>query len=84
MRTIRNISSAGPATTYQAIKNGLRISGDGLAYEARFDGGEYPTGAPGRTVSLKLIDENTIEQTEKLDGKIVRTARMTVSKMDSP
>jgi hypothetical protein len=80
MQTIRNVSKSGPISTYEAVVNGMRISGGGPAYEAQFDGKDYPAGVPGRSVSLKLIDENTIEQTEKQHGKIVRTARMTVSK----
>jgi hypothetical protein len=31
-------------------------------------------------VSLKRIDEDTVEQTEKQDGKIIRVTHMTISK----
>jgi hypothetical protein len=53
----------------------------GLAYTAKFDGKDYAyKGDPGTTsVSLKMIDANTVEETDKRDGKVVGVARMTVA-----
>ena len=79
MRTIRNVSSTGPLSAYQVIENGMRISGGGPPHEAKFDGKDYAVGALGHTVSLKLVDENTIERTDKQDGKVVGITRMVVS-----
>ena len=51
------------------------------SYDAKFDGKDYPIqGDPGHTtVSLKRIGDDTIEETDKRDGKIVGVYRMTVS-----
>jgi hypothetical protein len=68
-------------TTYKATVNGFAMSdptGDSCA--ARFDGKEYPfKGDPGVTsVSVKKIDETTIEETDKRKGKVIAVSRMTV------
>ncbi len=67
----------------------IRLEGDtfffadptGQSYIAKLDGTETPiTGDLGNTrVSLKRIDQNTVQQTEKRDGKIVDVIRITVS-----
>jgi len=53
----------------------------GQGYAAKLDGTETPiTGDLSNTmVSVKLIDENTVEETDKRDGKIVEVTRFTVS-----
>lgn len=81
MRTIRNMGS-GPTTTYQSTKNGLQESAGNTSFDARFDGKDYPLiGDPAHsTVSLKRIDENTIEETDKQGGKVIRVTRMMVSR----
>jgi hypothetical protein len=82
MRTIRNVSSSGPTTTYQSTKDGLKGSAGNTSFDAKFDRKDYPLiGDPGHgTVSLRRVDEDTIEQTDKQDGRVVRMTRMTVSK----
>ena len=52
----------------------------GDSYAARFDGKEYPfKGDPGVTsVSVKKIDETTIEETDQRKGKVIAVSRMTV------
>lgn len=81
MRTIKNTASPGPSTTYQTTKNGLKMSARGGGYDAKFDGRDFPVqGDTARgTVSVKRIDDGTIEETYKQDGKVVRTDRTTVS-----
>ena len=67
--------------TYKATPDGLTMrDGTGDSYDAKFDGNEYPyKGDPGVTsVSLKKIDANTVEETDKRNGKVVSVARMTV------
>jgi len=53
-----------------------------VQYSAKFDGKDYPaTGiANADTVSIKRIDENTVETTQKKDGKVVMTITSKVSK----
>jgi hypothetical protein len=68
--------------TYKLTDGGLSMSDlTGDSYSAKFDGKDYPyKGDPGTTsVSLKKIDANTIEETDKRDGKIISVYRMTVS-----
>ena len=81
MQTVKNATSAGTLTTYQTIANGMKISDGSMIYAVKFDGKDYPAdGDFHSTVSLKLIDDCTIEETDKQDGKVTTVARMTVSK----
>ncbi len=68
--------------TFKATEDGLSMSDlTGDSYTAKFDGKDYPyKGDPGITsVSLKKIDANTIEETDKRAGKAILISRMTVS-----
>ena len=74
-------------------ENGLRFTfkttGDeitltdptGFAYTAKFDGADYPVkGAYGYdAVSLKRINDHSIEETDKRGGKVLNVATSTVS-----
>jgi len=81
MQTVKNATSAGTLTTYQTIADGMKISDGSVSYEVKFDGKDYPAdGDSHATVSLKLIDEYTLEEIDKQDGKVMTVARMTVSK----
>jgi hypothetical protein len=53
----------------------------GEGYTAKLDGTEAPYhGDPGTTsVSVKLIDKNTIEETDLRGGKVITITRMKVS-----
>jgi hypothetical protein len=53
----------------------------GQTYTAKLDGTEAAyTGDPGTTsVSVKKTGPNTMEETDKRDGKVIAVARMTVS-----
>jgi hypothetical protein len=67
--------------TYKVTGNGLAMhDGQGDSYDAKFDGKDYPyNGDPGTTsVSLKKIDANTFEETDKRKGKVMYIWRMTV------
>jgi hypothetical protein len=80
---INSISTNGLTVTYQGTADGLKMSDpNGNSYDAKFDGKDYPiNGDPGHTmVSLKRVGNDTIEETDKRDGKIVGVYRMTVSK----
>jgi len=77
-----NMSSNGITVTLQSTPNGLKMSdNNGQSYDVKFDGKDYPIqGDPGNTmISLKKVNANTLEETDKRNGKIVATARMTVS-----
>jgi hypothetical protein len=68
--------------TFEATDDGLRMNdGTGDSYTAKFDGKDYPyKGDPGVTsVSLKKIDANTIEETDKRNGKPIAVSRLAVS-----
>jgi hypothetical protein len=68
-------------STYKVTADGFAMSDPtGDSYAAKFDGREYPfKGDPGITsVSLKKIDENTIEETDLRKGKVITDSRMTV------
>jgi hypothetical protein len=67
----------------------LKLEGDtftmrnptGQSYAAKLDGTEAPyKGDPGTTsVSVKRMGKNTIEETDKRDGKVISVARITVA-----
>ena len=81
MQTVKNSTTAGTLTTYQSIANGMKISDGSESYEVKFDGKDYPAGGGSHsTVSLQLIDEYTLEETDKQDGKVTTVARITVTK----
>jgi hypothetical protein len=68
--------------TYKVTDDGLSMSDPtGDSYTAKFDGKDYPyKGDPGITsVSLKKIDANTIEETDKRNGKVINVYRMTLA-----
>jgi len=80
---VNTVSSNGLTVTYKGTADGLKMSDpNGNSYDAKFDGKDYPIqGDPGHTmVSLKRIGNDTIEETDKRDGKVVGVSRMTVSK----
>ena len=66
---------------YQSTPDGLKMEWNGQSYDAKFDGKEYLTkNDPGNTmVSLKRIDANTIEETDRRNGKVTDIIRITVS-----
>jgi len=78
-----NLSSNGLTVTYKGTADGLKMSNPtGQSYDAKFDGKEYEMkGDPGHTmVILKRINPNSIEETDKRDGKVVGIFHMTVAK----
>jgi hypothetical protein len=81
-RPIRTNTSEDIITsTYEVTADGLAMSDPtGDSYTAKFDGKEYPfKGDPGITsVSVKKIDENTVEETYLRKGKVITVARMSV------
>ena len=69
-------------TTYKTNGDQFTMtSPTGETYTAKFDGADYPaTGTHYyNAVSLKKINANTIEETDKRDGKVVDISTMTVS-----
>src|SRR5215510_6419918 len=67
-------------------ERGDRVNPDGSRtqweWTAKFDGKDYPVkGDPDRdTVSLKKIDDNTIEVTNKKNGKVTNIMKILVAK----
>jgi hypothetical protein len=79
---VNTVSTNGLTVTYQGTADGLKMSDpNGASYDAKFDGKDYPMqGDIGNTVvSLKKIDANTIEETDKQEGKVVSVMRMSVA-----
>jgi hypothetical protein len=72
-----------------AITWTYKVSGDeltmnsptGQSYTAKMDGSEAPMkGDPGvTTVAVKSMGKNTIEETDKRDGKVIGVAKTTIS-----
>jgi hypothetical protein len=76
-----NVSENGLLVTYKVEGDTLTMTTPtGQAYTAKLDGTEAPyKGDPGTSsVSVKKIDKNTIEETDKRDGKVISVTRITV------
>jgi len=70
-------------TTYKVNGEELKMTRPtGESYTAKFDGNDYPvTGSYGYDqVSLKRLNPNSFEETDKLKGKVVEVDTWTVSK----
>jgi uncharacterized Zn-binding protein involved in type VI secretion len=79
---IENISENAVKVTFKVEGDSLTMtSPTGQSYTAKLDGTNAPyKGDPGVTsVSVKRIDANTVEETDKRDGKPINVTRMTVS-----
>jgi hypothetical protein len=77
-----HVSDNGLIFTYQLEDGHLNMSSPtGQSYSAKLDGTDAPyKGDPGTTsVSLKKLGKNTIEETDKRDGKVISIAKMTVA-----
>jgi hypothetical protein len=69
-------------TTYKGTGDGLSMSQPtGQSYTAKLDGKDYPVKGSYtyNAVSLKRVDDRTIEETDKRDGKVIGVAKMTVA-----
>ena len=77
-----NVSDNGLLTTYALSGTTLKMTAPtGQSYSAPVDGTDSPfMGDPGQTsVSIKRIDDNTVDETDKRDGKVIGSAHITVS-----
>lgn len=76
------LSDNGLVVTFKVEGDNLKMSNQtGQSYVAKMDGTDAPyKGDPGTTsVSVKNAGKNTIEETDKRDGKVISVARMTVA-----
>jgi hypothetical protein len=79
---LANFSNNGITLTYKTQGDVLSMTTPtGQSYTAKLDGTDAPyKGDPGTTsVSVKAIDKNTFEETDKRDGKVTSVARMVVA-----
>jgi hypothetical protein len=67
---------------YRMTAEGFQMRWNGQSYDAKFDGREYPfEGDPGKTtVSLKKIDDATVEETDLRQGKVVDQIRLELAR----
>jgi hypothetical protein len=76
------VSDNGLLFTYKVEGDSLMMTTPtGQSYTAKLGGTDAPyKGDPGTTsVSVKKVDKNTMEETDKRDGKVISVARMTLS-----
>jgi hypothetical protein len=82
MSKMEGMSDNGLVISYKVVADSLTMSSPtGQSYTAKLDGTDAPyKGDPGTTsVSVKQVDKNTMEETDKRDGKVITVNRMTVS-----
>lgn len=70
-----------PTVTYQMTPESFSMHWNGQRYVARFDGKEYPVeGDPGHmTVSVKKINDKTVEETDHRNGQVVDEMRLSAA-----
>jgi hypothetical protein len=82
MAKMEALSENGMSITYKVSGDSLEMSTPtGQGYTAKLDGSDAPyKGDPGVTsVSVKKTGANSIEETDKRDGKVISVARITVA-----
>lgn len=82
IKKMDSVSDNGLTFTYKVEGDSLNMTTPtGQAYTAKLDGSDAPyTGDPGTTsVSVKQMGKNTIEETDKRDGKVISVVRLTVA-----
>ena len=75
-------SENGLTTTYKTSGEEMSMSAPtGESYTAKLDGKDYPVKGSYtyNSVSLKRVDDRTIEETRKRDGKVIGVSKMTVA-----
>jgi hypothetical protein len=96
LNTAKSKYSPGPAVRGLTVKlepagKGVKLTTQGIgadgkptatSYTANYDGKDYPlTGSPvADTVSLRRVDANTAERTDKKAGKVVQTLTRVMAK----
>lgn len=79
---IENISDNGIMFTFKVSGDELTMtSPTGQSYTAKLNGPDAPyKGDPGTTsVSVKSLGKDTVEETDKRDGKVISVSKMTVT-----
>lgn len=78
---VADMTPEGLTFTYKSTADGMEFSNPtGQSYTAKFNGGEVQMqGDPGNTmVSLKKLGANSLQETDKRNGKVVSVAKITV------
>jgi len=81
-KSIEGISDNAIVWTYKVSGNEVTMTNPtGQSYTAKLDGTDAPMkGDPGTTsVSVKMIGKSTLEETDKREGKVIGTWKMTVA-----
>ena len=79
---IDTMSDSGLVVTFKVDGGQLKMSNPlGQTYTAKLDGTDAPyVGDPGTSsVSVRSVDKNTIEESDKRAGKVISVARMSIS-----
>ncbi len=80
--SIQSVSDSGLSRTYKTERDSLSMTDPaGDSYTAKMDGSDAPyKGDPGITsISVKKMGANTIQETEKRDGKVINVTETTVA-----
>jgi hypothetical protein len=77
-----NANDALTIVSYEMAADHFSMHANGQSYNAKFDGKEYPVeGDPGHTVViLKRIDDNTVVETDRRNGKITDEIHLAAAK----
>ncbi len=81
MSKMENMSENATTVTYKVSGNEITMTNPtGQTYTAKLDGSDAPMkGDPGVTsVSVKMVGKNTLEETDKREGKVIGVFKATV------
>lgn len=79
---LQNLSDNATVFTYKVNGDSITMSNPtGQTYTAKMDGSDAPMkGDPGTTsVSVKMLGKDTLEETDKRDGKVIGVLKFTVA-----
>jgi hypothetical protein len=80
MDTVKNATRAGTLQIFKTAAGVMKISDGSTSYEVKLDGKDHAvSGDTHSTRSMRLNDENTLEETDKTDGEVSGVSRWVIS-----
>lgn len=75
---VHDINEAARTYAYQMTNDQFSMHWNGLSYNAKFDGKQYPVqGDPGKTmVTVKRLNDHTVEEIDHRQGKVTDEIRL--------
>jgi len=81
IKGLADFNDAASVSSYRMTSDGFSMKMNGLSYDAKFDGKQYPVvGDPGGTlVTLKKINDHTVLEADYRQGRLVEEVRLSAT-----